>query len=80
VPAFHAPSGDAIVRAGETPIYATLSIADGDHVSVQQNGSAVSLPAKLDNSVPEGCVWIPTGIPETQALGDLFGAIEVQKA
>jgi NADH-quinone oxidoreductase subunit G len=57
-----------------------LSIADGDHVSVQQNGSAVSLPAKLDNSVPEGCVWIPTGIPETQELGDLFGAIEVQKA
>lgn len=110
VPAFYAPSNDSVLRAGETPIYATdpivrrsqplqksmdgkqafavmsesqaasLSVADGEQVSVRQNGSAVSLPAKVDNGVPEGCVWVPAGIPETQALGELFGAIEVSKA
>ena len=109
-PAFQSPSSDALLRAGETPIYATdpivrrsqplqksmdgkqafavmsdaqalqLSIVEGDNVSVQQNGTAVSLPAKLDNSVPDGCVWVPTGLPETQALGDLFGAVKVSKA
>ena len=109
VPAFCAPSDEALLRAGETPMYATdpivrrsqplqksmdgkqafavmsdaqaasLSVSDGDQVSVKQNGSAVSLPAKLDNSVPEGCVWVPTGLPETRELGELFGSIEVSK-
>ncbi len=109
-PGFQAPSSDALLRAGETPMYATdpivrrsqplqksmdgkqafavmsnaqasqLSIAEGDDVSVRQNGTAVSLPAKLDNSVPDGCVWVPSGLPETRALGDLFGAVEVSKA
>jgi len=110
VPAFYAPSNDVLLRAGETPMYATdpivrrsqplqksmdgkqafavmsegqaasLSLSDGDLVAVRQNGTAVSLPAKLDNAVPDGCVWVPAGLPETQALGDLFGTIEVSKA
>ncbi len=110
VPAFVGPSSDALLRAGETPMYATdpivrrsqplqksmdgkqayavmnqaqatsLSLADGEQVSVRQNGTSVSLPAKVDNSVPEGCVWVPAGLPETQALGELFGTIEVSKA
>ena len=109
-PAYYAPSGESMLRAGETPIYATdpivrrsqplqksmdgkqafavmsesqgssLSLAEGDMVSVRQNGSAVSLPAKLDNAIPEGCVWVPAGLPETSALGELFGSIEVSKA
>ena len=106
-------SGDAgagLVRAGETPIYATdplvrrsqplqktrdgkqafafmsdaeltkQSLSDGDRVLVRQNGSAVTLPAKADNDVPEGCVWVPTGLPETAELGELFGPIDVSKA
>lgn len=110
VPAFYAPSKETLLRAGETPMYATdpivrrsqplqksmdgkqafavmcesqanhLSLADGDQVSVRQNGSAVSLPAKVDNTVPDGCVWVPAGLPETQALSELFGTIEVSKA
>ena len=109
VPAFYAPSGESLLRAGETPIYATdpivrrsqplqksmdgkqayasmserqassLSVADGEMVSVRQNGTAVSLPAKIDNAIPEGCVWVPAGLPETRALGELFGTIEVNK-
>ena len=109
-PAFSAPDSANMLRAGETPIYATdpivrrsqplqksmdgkqafasmgasemskLSLSDGDSVSVQQNGSAVTLPAKLDNDVPEGCVWVPAGLPETAALGSVFGAIEVSRA
>lgn len=110
VPAFTGPSDSELLRAGETPIYATdsivrrsqplqmsmdgrqafasmadsvaqrLALIDGDVVSVRQNGSAVTLPVRLDNHVPDGCVWVPTGLPETAALGELFGAIEVSKA
>lgn len=110
IPAFVPPSDATLLRAGETPIYATdpivrrsqplqksldgkqafarmaadelqkLSLSDGDAVNVRQNGSAVSLACKLDNDVPAGCVWVPTGLPETAKLGELFGAIEVSKA
>lgn len=103
-------AGAGLVRAGETPIYATdplvrrsqplqktadgkqafafmsdaelqkQSLSDGDRVLVRQNGSAVTLPAKSDNNVPEGCVWVPTGLPETAELGELFGPIDVSKA
>ncbi len=109
VPAFTEPQDAAMLRAGETPIYATdpivrrsqplqksfdgkqafasmsdaemqkLSLNEGDSVNVRQNGSAVTLPVKLDNNVPDGCVWVPTGLPETAALGELFGAIEVSR-
>jgi len=102
-------SGSGLVRAGETPIYATdplvrrsqplqktrdgkqafafmsdaelakHSLSDGDKVLVSQNGSAVTLPAKSDNDVPEGCVWVPMGLPETAELGELFGPIDVSK-
>jgi len=103
-------AGAALVRAGETPIYATdplvrrskplqntrdgkqafafmseaelsnQSISDGDKVLVRQNGSAVTLAARADNDVPNGCVWVPTGLPETAELGELFGPIDVSKA
>lgn len=108
-PAFSKPLDAALLRAGETPIYATdcivrrsqplqksldgkqayammsgtqltrLSIGDGDTVSVAQNGATVSLPARLDDSVPDGCVWVPAGLPETCELDNLFGAVEVSK-
>jgi len=110
VPAFVHPVDNELLRAGETPIYATdqivrrsqplqksmdgkqafavmsegqasrLSINDGELVAVRQNGAEASLPAKIDNAIPEGCVWVPAGLPETKSLGELFGAIEVSKA
>lgn len=110
VPAFESPLNSELLRAGETPIYATdpivrrsqplqkshdgkqafasmphsemqkRSLSDGDTVNISQNGASVSLPVKLDNDVPEGCVWVPTGLPQTSALGEVFGQIEVSRA
>jgi NADH-quinone oxidoreductase subunit G len=109
-PAFTGPTDAELLRAGETPIYATdalvrrsaplqksldgkqafasmaetemrkRSLSDGDVVELQQNGSRTTLTAKLDNSIPEGCVWVPAGLPETCSLDTLFGAIEVSKS
>jgi len=103
-------AGEGLVRAGETPIYATdplvrrakslqktrdgkqafaymapaelekQSLNDGDRVLLSQNGSAVTLAACADSDVPEGCVWVPNGLPETTELGSLYGPIDVSKA
>ena len=108
-PAFASPFSSELLRAGETPIYATdpivrrsqplqksldgrqafasmssselrkRSLSDGDTVSLSQNGSSVSLPVKQDDDVPEGCVWLPIGLPQTSALGEVFGEIEVSR-
>lgn len=111
VPPFRAPEDAAqLLRAGETPIYATdpivrrsqalqkthdgrqafaslafaqmekLALNDGDSVSVRQNGLAVVLTVRRDDHVPDGCIWVPAGLPETAGLGTLFGQIEVSKA
>ena len=107
---YSAHLNDVLVRAGETPIYATdplvrrsvplqksadgkqafasmsqgeidkLGVADGDMVKVKQDNGQATLAVKLDNNVPDGCVWVPAGLPQTQALGDLFAAVEVSKA
>lgn len=109
-PAYTAPIDAPLLRAGETPIYATdpivrrsqplqksmdgrqafafmaeselrkHSLSDGDTIQIRQQGASVALPAKLDNAIPDGCVWVPAGLPETRALDELFGAIEVSKA
>jgi len=103
-------SDAALLRAGETPIYATdplvrrsqplqkstdgkqafasmaqsemdrLKLSDGDAVKVSQGNGLAELTAKLDDNVPPGCVWVPTGLPQTQKLGELFAAVEVHKA
>ncbi len=57
-----------------------LKLEDGDSVSLKQGANAVTLPVQLSDELPEGCVWVPRGIPETQTLGDLYASIEVSKA
>lgn len=56
------------------------NINDGDQIVVVQNGSRVTLPVKLDDAVPENCVWIPGGLTETAALGPLCAAVEIQRS
>lgn len=57
-----------------------LNLADGDTVNVVQNGGKAELTVKQDDGVPDGCVWVPAGLPQTQSLGDLFASVEVHKA
>ena len=107
---YQAPAKAELLRAGETPIYATdplvrrsqplqnsndgkqafavmadsvmqkLGIEDGDTVKVQQGDGVATLVVCSDNNVPDACVWVPAGLPQTQMLGDLFGVIQVSKS
>jgi len=60
-----------------------LSLSDGDSVRVAQatgedTGNAV-LPVHIDDSVPQGCVWLPSGLNETRSLGAMFMPIELTR-
>ena len=55
--------------------------AEGDLLLVRQgHGPDVGearLPARLDEGVPDGTVWIPAGLEETAGLGPVFGEVRL---
>ena len=55
-------------------------LADGDTVYLRQGAASAKLPVHRDDTVPDGCVWVPLGFAETQTLGELNAPIEVSKA
>jgi NADH-quinone oxidoreductase subunit G len=61
-------------------LMAQLGVQDGDQVVVKQGKGKLKLPAKLDNRVAKGVVRVIGSHPETSALGEMMGEIEVSKA
>ena len=55
-----------------------LGVAGREQVQVRQNGRAVELPLVLDESIPQGCAWIPAGLPGSAALGPAVGPVTIQ--
>jgi NADH-quinone oxidoreductase subunit G len=51
-----------------------------ESASIKQNGYQATLPVALDESIPEGCVWVSTGLRATSMLGQPFGEVTVEKA
>jgi NADH-quinone oxidoreductase subunit G len=58
---------------------AQLGVREGDPVRVAQGGGEVTLPVAIDAAVPAGCVRVAAGHPSTCALGELFGAVTVER-
>ena len=46
-----------------------LDVNEGDQVTVQANGQQVQLKVNIDERVPDGCVYIPSGYVQTARLG-----------
>jgi len=49
---------------------ATYKLTEGDRVRVAGPRGEARLAFAIDDAVPEGCVRIARGIPETAMLGD----------
>ncbi|MEN8108111.1 MAG: NADH-quinone oxidoreductase subunit NuoG [Pseudomonadota bacterium] len=49
-------------------------------IRVSQDGTSVTMSLDIDERVPGGCIWLPTGIPAAAGLGPCFGAIRVERA
>lgn len=55
-----------------------LNLNNTERVLVRQNGCEVSMAMRIDDGIPENCVWVPVGNPEAAKLGAMFGAIELE--
>jgi NADH-quinone oxidoreductase subunit G len=54
-------------------------LVSGDTVRVSQGEGQAKLPVVIDERIAAGAVSVPGGLAETANLGDLFGAVTVQK-
>ena len=55
-------------------------LEDQLRVRARQGDAEVTLPLVLDDSIPEGVVWVAAGLPGTEGLGALGDAIEIELA
>lgn len=56
-----------------------LGLQDGDWVTVKQGFKQVQVDLVVDNTVPEDCVWLPTGTRSSAPLGGFMAPVEVMK-
>lgn len=56
-----------------------LGLSGAEQVYVKQAEGTAVLPVVIDDHIPAGCVWIPTGIKAVENLGAMFGSVEVEK-
>ena len=54
-----------------------FGLLDTAEVKVRQNESEIVLPLEIDESVPNGCVWVPAGLAATQLLGPSIGPVKI---
>ncbi len=56
-----------------------LSVQDGDSVRITQGEGVANVKIKIDNGVPDDCVWLPAAISTSRNLGCSFGEVRVEK-
>ena len=56
-----------------------LGLADGGSAILRQGGGELILPLVVDDRVPPACVWMPSGVPGSELLGEGFAAVSLEK-
>jgi NADH-quinone oxidoreductase subunit G len=56
-----------------------LNLTGAEQVQVKQGGGVATLPLRIDENVPAGCVYVPTGIPAVKDLSGAYGLVELEK-
>ncbi|HLA74477.1 MAG TPA: NADH-quinone oxidoreductase subunit NuoG, partial [Gammaproteobacteria bacterium] len=72
-------AGSAAIHINES-LATRLSLTNGQLAVAKQGQSKVKLPVIIDKRVPDDCVLIPAGLPQTTQLGAAFGPLELEKA
>ena len=62
-----------------TSLWQQLGLSEGDLVRVVQDGGAAQLPARLEAGLPDGVARVPAGLPQTAALGAVYGSVSISK-
>jgi NADH-quinone oxidoreductase subunit G len=68
----------SVVRLNATAAQ-TLGLGESGAVRVTQGDGSAEFDVRVDDSVPDGCVWLPTAVPGSEALGLGFGPVSVEK-
>ncbi len=55
-------------------------VSGAGSVSLTQGGRRVTLPLQIDERVPAGCLWLPSGTPATAGLGAELRAGYIERA
>ena len=56
-----------------------LGVGDGESVVVRQGAGSAGLAVIADGRVPDGCAFLPAGVPATAALDAGSGAVEIER-
>jgi len=57
---------------------AKLGLNEVEKVLVRQSGDDVSMSLKIDEGIPDDCVWMPLATSDSAKLGSLFATIELE--
>ncbi|WP_456416957.1 NADH-quinone oxidoreductase subunit NuoG [Thiolapillus sp.] len=57
-----------------------LGLVEGSSAVLRQGDGELTLPLVVDDRVPGNCVWMPTGVPGSELLGEGFGTVSLEKA
>jgi NADH-quinone oxidoreductase subunit G len=67
-------------QAGLAPgLWSQLGMQPGDRVRITQSAGQVTLGARLEATLAEGCVRVPAGTAETAGLGAMTGRLTVER-
>jgi NADH-quinone oxidoreductase subunit G len=66
------------VRLNTTAAHA-LGVDGSSTLRVTQGDAHADLSVRIDDAVPDGCVWLPTAVPGSETLGPCFGPVSVEK-
>jgi len=70
---------DATVARVNSSVASNAGLSDGDKVAVVQGEGRAEMVLKVDAHIPDGCVWVPAGVPGSESLGDQFGELSLEK-
>ncbi len=70
---------DATVARVNSSVATAAGLSDGDKIAVVQGEGRAKMVLKVDAYIPDGCVWVPAGVPGSESLGDQFGEISLEK-
>jgi NADH-quinone oxidoreductase subunit G len=54
-------------------------LLDCDQVQVKQGKGTAVLPLRIDEGIPAGCVYVPSGIDAVKHLADAYGKVSLEK-
>ncbi len=54
-------------------------LEDCEQVQVKQGKGTAVLPLRIDDAVPDGCVFVPSGIEAVRHLAEAYGKVELEK-